>query len=112
MNCKPNDLAVVVRPHFRHGVVVGVVRGVEPRERANLIALDPAWDESGHIWLCSLVTGSRGVNDSTGQAAYLLPGDEAWIADQYLRPIRDPGDDAVDETLQWLPAPSKEVAHG
>ena len=29
--------------------------------------------------------------------------------DRSLRPIRDPGDDAQDETLQWLDAPSKET---
>lgn len=29
-------------------------------------------------------------------------------ADRNLRPIRDPGDDAQDETLQWLPVPSTE----
>jgi hypothetical protein len=27
------------------------------------------------------------------------------IEDRRLRPIRDPGDDAVDETLQWVGAP-------
>lgn len=25
-----------------------------------------------------------------------------------LKPLRDPGDDAKDETLEWLPVPSKE----
>lgn len=30
------------------------------------------------------------------------------VRDCYLRPIRDPGEDARDETLQWLPVPSKE----
>jgi hypothetical protein len=31
-----------------------------------------------------------------------------WVADDCLRPIRDPGDDAQDETLSWLPVPSRE----
>lgn len=39
-------------------------------------------------------------------------GEEFHCRDDVLRPIRDPGDDATDETLQWLPVPSKEVAHG
>lgn len=30
--------------------------------------------------------------------------------DKDLLPIRDPGDDAVDETLLWVPSPVKEVA--
>ncbi len=34
------------------------------------------------------------------------------MPDHALRPIRDPGDDATDETLQWLPVPSKEVTRG
>lgn len=36
------------------------------------------------------------------------------IHDQNLRPIRDPGEDAQDETLSWLPvpAPAREVVHG
>jgi hypothetical protein len=29
------------------------------------------------------------------------------VADDNLRPIRDPGDDARDETLEWLPVPTK-----
>ena len=30
-------------------------------------------------------------------------------ADDALRPIRDHGDDAQDETLQWVPVPGKEL---
>jgi len=30
-----------------------------------------------------------------------------WAFDSWLRPIRNPGDDAQDETLQWLPVPSQ-----
>lgn len=112
MNCKPGDLAVVLPPHFRHGVIVGVIRECRSEERASLVALEKEWEVCGHVWLCRLVTASRGIDDVTGKAAYLMPGDEVWVADKYLRPIRDPGDDAVDETLQWLPSPSKEVAHG
>lgn len=108
MNCKPGDLAVVVRPHFRHGAIVSVLRECSPKERDALIALEREWGECGFVWLCGMVTGSRGVDNATGRAAYLYPGDEAWIADKYLRPIRDPGDDAKDETLQWLPVPSTE----
>lgn len=32
------------------------------------------------------------------------------VYDGSLRPIRDPGEDAKDETLSWLPVPSKEGA--
>lgn len=30
------------------------------------------------------------------------------VADECLKPLRDPGDDAQDESLQWLPVPSTE----
>lgn len=30
------------------------------------------------------------------------------VSDCILRPIRDPGEDARDETLDWLPAPRRE----
>lgn len=32
---------------------------------------------------------------------------EANVPDANLRPIRDPGDDAVDETLAWRSVPQK-----
>lgn len=108
MNCKPGVMAEVIRPHFRHGVIVEVVRECTQAERADLVTLEKEWSECGHVWLCGLATGSRGIDTATGKAAYLLPGDEAFIADKYLRPIRDPGDDTQDETLYWLPVPSTE----
>lgn len=33
---------------------------------------------------------------------------EGWCKQISLRSIRDPGDDAQDETLSWLPVPSRE----
>ena len=44
---------------------------------------------------------ARQVTDATGL--------EYDTARQYLRPFRDPGDDAQDETMGWLPVPSLEV---
>lgn len=35
-------------------------------------------------------------------------GTMIWMDDYDLRPIIDPGDDATDETLTWLPVPSRE----
>jgi hypothetical protein len=35
-------------------------------------------------------------------------GTIVYAMDSILRPIRDPGDDAQDETLSWLPVPSTE----
>ncbi len=92
MNCKPGDLAVVVRSIYDPAQIGKIVRVVE-------------WCAYTEGWIvspCILFYAS--------------------VHDECLRPIRDPGDDAVDETLQWLPAPtihsqikedkSQEVAHG
>ena len=35
-------------------------------------------------------------------------GNECAVQDQCLKRLDDPGDDARDETLDWLPVPSKE----
>lgn len=35
-------------------------------------------------------------------------GEEFHAQDKHLRPIRDPGEDAQDETLDWLPVPQQE----
>ncbi|MBC7602758.1 MAG: hypothetical protein H7255_08885 [Ramlibacter sp.] len=42
-----------------------------------------------------------------------LRSDNGWFAqvairDEVLRPTHDPGDDAQDETLAWLPSPAKQ----
>jgi hypothetical protein len=34
-------------------------------------------------------------------------GDVTAVADRCLQPLSDPGDEAVDETLLWLPVPTK-----
>lgn len=39
------------------------------------------------------------------------PGTLGEARDSDLRPIRDPGDDAKDQTLEWLPVPSKQKEH-
>lgn len=105
MNCKPGDLAVVVRSDAgNEGKIVRCLRIVD----GWLEGLDgsglgePVWEVDRVLRACD------GSEDNL-------------INDSYLRPIRDPGDDAVDETLQRLPAPiiqpkikedKSEVAHG
>jgi hypothetical protein len=84
MNCKPGDLAIVsgkeTLPHLR-GRIVTVARC------GNLYGI-PHWQ-----------TEPKFIDRD---------GVEVWFADEDLRPIRDPGDDATDETLLWLPSPSRE----
>lgn len=91
MNCKPGDLAVVVRTHpdERQAAIGKIVRIVSlaPTHQA-------AWTVDPPVtvpWCGRRVTLQH-------------------VEDAALRPIRDPGDDARDETLEWLPVPTKETA--
>lgn len=89
MNCKPGDLAVIVRSgqQMNIGRFVRVLRPFAGRPES--------W------WVTS---------DSELHGAYSSwpPGAEVGQYDSHLRPIRDPGDDAKDETLSWLPVPNRE----
>lgn len=111
LNCKPGDLAVVIKES---------PKAVKPiRDRfVTVISMVPAhtafrlpdgyWQCANALdqwlvhWHCPvLYPTDTGVHRSTNYG--LLP-------DYALRPIRDPGDDAVDETLSWLPVPELERA--
>jgi hypothetical protein len=87
MNCRPGDLAVIVRPvgrlHFvtDHllGKIVRVTKLFGPESDP-----DPYWLYEGEP--LPLPHGHIAIA----------------IADKALRPLRDPGEDAKDETLTWL----------
>ncbi|MNL15670.1 hypothetical protein D3C87_1366720 [compost metagenome] len=93
MNCKPGDLAQIVAPYDEkgRGHFVTVVRRAKRRERLGGCDFVHASPVPG--WVCD---GSVPMWD--GFIARRLV-----IADECLRPIRDPGDDAVDESAAWLP---------
>ena len=82
LNCRPGDLAVVVSvpPYAMTRALGSVVRCLELVD-GGLGGL-PMWHvdppAANHYW---------------------------GIGDRWLRPIRDPGEDARDETLDWLPLP-------
>jgi hypothetical protein len=91
MNCKPGDLAVVVNgPN-----IGGLCRVVSPYTVRMV---------EGLCWNIECLSRMR--DNLTGNP--VAPGTAALCADAFLRPIRDPGDDAVDETLQWLPVPRED----
>lgn len=77
LNCRPGDIArVVTRGPFQDKLIrVTCVNGFY-RGRA-------IWDYEPPYFEC-------------------LGGQQNWFFDDVLRPIRDPGDDAVDETLRNL----------
>ena len=89
MNCKPGDLAVVVAD-FRKENIGALVR---------VISADYGpWDwkvETLSNTVLGLLDGSGSVVARAGQVAGAF--------DRHLRPIRDPGDDAQDESHAYLP---------
>jgi hypothetical protein len=48
------------------------------------------------------------LSDCFDRKSLAKVGDELVLRDDYMRPLRDPGDEAKDETLLWLPVPSDE----
>lgn len=95
MNCKPGDLAVIVRDE----VVRDLHKLVYVREAYG-------FDKDGDFcWICDSAGSALVYYDVANKRRYGKK--EIVIPDAWLRPIRDPGDDAVDESLAWLsPVPS------
>lgn len=107
LRCKPGDLAVVVgyHPSFPHitGRLVDVIEltpvGVDfrlPDGKVHLPCGAGTWVIRFHSPVN--LNALRGRSN----AFYACSNDRA------LRPIRDPGEDAEDETLHWLPVPTTE----
>lgn len=89
MNCRPGDLAIVVQVRIPEGLHnLGKVVRCLSTTKGPISGL-PCWRTDPPL----TTTGTR----------------QAVVRDAHLRPIRDPGDDARDETLEWLPVPSRET---
>lgn len=95
MNCKPGDLAVMVRSFA--GNEGKIVRCLRLACEGELIAIGWAMD-MGPVWYIDMP-----LRANWGLAVPLA-------IDAFLRPIRDPGDDATDETLVWAGKPQREHA--
>jgi len=95
MNCKQGDLAIVVRSVAgNEGKIVRCVRLMGPTRLAlpDWKMVDPiCWEIDRHVFDCF------GIQ-------------QKYFPDECLRPLRDPGDDAQDETLTWLDVPSEVTA--
>lgn len=96
MNCKPGDLAVIVRSKIASNIGHFVV------------VLDDRNCDEGE-WRCSSASPLVGEDLIDGGFRATRPGESVWGMDSDLRPIRDPGDDARDETLAWKPVPLPEI---
>lgn len=106
MNCKPGDLAVIVRS-FDPNAVGQLVTVLERAPEHDF------WLPSGMLtgsgpdaWVVSFAAAFRTSSKFGGR----LLVTHGACRDAHLRPIRDPGEDARDETLAWLPVPSVERA--
>lgn len=87
MNCKPGDLAVIVRSKNTRNIGF-ITRCVafKPTRRG-----EPAW----------LIDPPCPVGNYVDESGVFRLSD--WAYDSHLLPIRDPGDDAKDEMLRPLP---------
>lgn len=90
MNCKPGDLAVFVRSTCGNEGVI--VRCLSLSMYTHTVNPNGVFTETP-IWNVDKLV--RGWDGSFARLA----------SDCNLRPIRDPGDDAVDETLIWAGDP-------
>ena len=95
MNCKPGDLAVYVAGEGETlqknaGRFFDVLRPAEP------VNGEASW------WV-------KPVGNAYSKEWGAFVNHEGECLDKCLRPIRDPGDGATDETLSWLPVPSKKL---
>lgn len=101
MNCKPGDLAVVVSARYTPSAIGQIVRCIR------LITDDEP--VGPHRWQSS-IGGPAWLVEGCGRP--IKWGDslvhQRPFADRCLRPIRDPGEDARDETLNWLPVPERD----
>lgn len=94
MNCKPGDLAVIVKNLDGN------------TDRFVFVESDSGKRDSGNVWwVCTSASAIYTFNSGR-----INPGERMFIADSVLRPIRDPGDDATDEMVQLLGKPSEVTA--
>lgn len=86
MNCKPGDMAVVVKSCWEScvGMVVEVV--------SHSVRLEAS--PGVFTWACKLVTGTKAIkHHEDGYCCgitYLMPGEFVGIADCCLKPIKPP----------------------
>lgn len=106
MTCRKGDLAFVRGCKWTKELndrIVIVVREAQESEWTYAPIADR--NHGGMVWICkSAAGGMLPLREVSGE---MVECEERPIGDRFLRPIRDPGEDAKDETLQWLPVPSQ-----
>lgn len=101
MNCKKDDLAIVVRSFTGEnlGKIVRCLRLANPED---LWLHNVGYD--GPVWLIDQTLICRSLANLNYFAEVPL------VPDEILRPIRDPGEDATDEMVQLLGKPQEVTA--
>lgn len=108
MNCKPGDLAYVrgcISEPEINGRVVEVLHAAPPHDYLlpdGTLSIRPK--NPRPAWAVKF-SSPKAMKWSDGKVRNSL---YATCVDTILLPIRDPGEDARDQTLDWLPVPSKE----
>lgn len=97
MNCKPGDLAVLVRACL-------------PENIGLIVTVHNEWVMDEKDGFCWLTESSHPTPTIWWDGAPAGSDRESFVPDAWLRPLRDPGEDAQDETLSWLPSPVTEAA--
>lgn len=94
MNCKPEDLAVIVSATC-----------AENRNRIVQILKPGGVCEYGPMWLVECATPLTVMRPGLDGRWYSFKETRACVPDAWMRPIRDPGPDAVDEVIQRVGVP-------
>lgn len=104
MNCQPGDLARTVG--MQRACQEANDRFVKLKNQPPiLIDGEPGWELEERVRFTLRADGKRnGVLFNDGDAVYF-----DRLQDRFLRPIRDPGDDAVDEMVRRVPLPLPEI---
>jgi hypothetical protein len=97
--CRVGDLAVIIADDHESQSNIGKFVHVmgKPNPEEYQLYGGEEWECASESWLMT-----------KGDEGFMLapPGDSIAFSDADLRPIRDPGDDAVDETIQRLGTPA------
>lgn len=103
MKCKPGDIAYITRqPYLGHFVTV--LRW-QPHGKHVLPDGFPGYVNGEGCWVCEKHVGTFSAPVLKGGEKSYRDTRYAAIEDRDLRPIRDPGDDAIDEIVQRVGSP-------
>jgi hypothetical protein len=99
MRCRVGDLAIIVREDRGYECNIGsIVKVIRLYRETEWVIVSDHKRLLARQWPFRLLDRKKLAN----------VGDELILRDDYMRPLRDPGDEARDETLLWLPVPSDE----